>query len=96
MLERRVRIDTSRGFEIVAGDRMIGLHVGHERATALLNDDDFEALTDFVVATQKQEPDFSYLRAIAAAVKRAIARGALADGQVRITRCDIYLAENEG
>ncbi|WP_242154632.1 hypothetical protein [Sphingomonas sp. BAUL-RG-20F-R05-02] len=96
MLEQHVRIDTSRGIEIVAGDRRIGLHVGHDRATALLSDDDFEALTDFVLATQKQDHDFTYLKAIAAAVKRAIARGALADGTVRITGRDIYLAEHEG
>ena len=96
MPEQHVRIDTSRGIEIVAGDRRIGLHVDQDQAIALLSDDDFEALTDFVLATQKQEPDFNYLKAIAAAVKRAIARGALADDMVRITRRDIYLAKYEG
>ncbi|WP_267388705.1 hypothetical protein [Sphingomonas sp. GC_Shp_3] len=96
MPERQVRIDTSRGIEIVAGDRRIGLHVGQDRATALLSDGDFEALTDFVMATRKQKPDFSYLKAIAAAVKHAIARDALVEGTVRITRHDIYAAKHEG
>jgi hypothetical protein len=95
MPERHVRIDTSRGLEVEAGDRRIGLLVGHERATALLSDDDFEALTDFVVGMQKREPDFSYLKAIAAAVKCAIGRGALSEGTVRITRRDIYLPEHD-
>jgi hypothetical protein len=96
MPERHVRIDSSRGIETVAGDRRIGLRIGGDEATALLSNDDFEALADFVALTQKQDSDFSFLRAIAAATKHALARGALTDGMVRITRRDIYLAGQDG